>query len=168
MTLLELDTRQKAFRNAMASMAAAVSVVTTNGTAGRSGITATAVCSITDTPPTIMVCINRNSKTNATLKENQYLCVNILSAEQLEIAQHFAGMTEVKMSDRFMLHNWKEGTQQIPVLDGALANLQGKISSMSEMGTHTLFFVELNEIEIRENGNSLIYFNRAFHEISRS
>ncbi len=168
MSLLELEPNQKAFRNAMASMAAAVSVVTTNGTAGRSGITATAVCSITDTPPTIMVCINRNSKTNATLKENQYLCVNILSAEQLEIAKHFAGMTEVKMNDRFMLHDWKEGFQQIPVLSGALANLQGKISSMSEMGTHTLFFVELNEIEIKENGNSLIYFNRSFHEVSRN
>lgn len=168
MTTLELDAQQKVFRNAMASMAAAVTVITTNGSAGRSGITATAVCSITDTPPTIMVCINRNSRTNATLKENQYLCVNILCAEQLEIAKHFAGMTEVPMSDRFMLHNWKEGSQQIPVLEGALANLQGKISSMSEIGTHTLFLVELSEIEIQETGNSLTYFNRTFHEIPRN
>lgn len=166
MSTIASENKQQLFRNAMASMAAAVNVVTTNGKAGRSGITATAVCSITDSPPTIMVCINRNSQTNTTLKENQFLCVNVLSAEQLEIAKHFAGMTEVKMSDRFISHNWQEGVHQLPVLEGALANLQGKISKMSEMGTHTLFFVELTEINVKEKGNSLVYFNRAFHSIS--
>ena len=52
------------FRDAMASLSAAVNIVTTDGPAGRCGITATAVCSVTDTPPTLLVCINRNSAMN--------------------------------------------------------------------------------------------------------
>lgn len=52
------------FRDAMASLSAAVNVVTTEGDAGRCGITATAVCSVTDTPPSVMVCINANSAMN--------------------------------------------------------------------------------------------------------
>lgn len=168
MTMIELTPTQKAFRNSMASMAAAVNVITTNGKSGRCGITATAVCSITDTPPTILVCINRNSEMNAVFKENGHLCVNVLSADHLEVAQHFAGMTGVEMCNRFDLHDWQEGLHTLPVLNDALASLQGRISQMSEVGTHTLFFVELDGINVRNDGDGLTYFNRAFHTIPRN
>lgn len=168
MTMIELTPTQQAFRNAMASMAAAVNVVTTNGKSGRCGITATAVCSITDAPPTLLVCINRNSEMNATFKENGHLCVNVLSAEHLEAAKHFAGMTGIEMDDRFTLHDWQEGLYTLPVLRDALASLQGKISQMTEVGTHTLFFVELETINVRSDGAGLTYFNRDFHAIPRN
>ena len=58
---MQLDEQRLRFRDAMASLSAAVNVVTTAGEAGRCGITATAVCSVTDTPPSVMVCINANS-----------------------------------------------------------------------------------------------------------
>lgn len=164
----ELNPTQKAFRNAMASMAASVNVVTTNGKAGRCGITATAVCSITDTPPTVLVCINRNSEMNAVIKENGCLCINILTADHLEIAKHFAGMTGVEMDNRFMLHDWQEKLYNLPVLNDALANLQGRIAQISEMGTHSLFFVELEAIDVRDDGDGLAYFNRVFHRIPRN
>ena len=48
---MQLDEQRLRFRDAMASLSAAVNVVTTEGEAGRCGITATAVCSVTDTPP---------------------------------------------------------------------------------------------------------------------
>ena len=49
------------FRDAMARLGAAVNIITTDGAAGRGGITATAVCSVTDDPPTLLVCLNRTS-----------------------------------------------------------------------------------------------------------
>lgn len=167
MTNIELTATQKLFRSAMASMAAAVNVITTNGKAGRCGITATAVCSITDSPPTIMVCINRNSEMNAIFKENNCLCVNILSAEHVDVAKHFAGMTRVDMSQRFTLHDWREELYNLPILKGALANLQGKISNITEVGTHTIFLVEIETINVEE-GDGLAYFNRAFHPVLSS
>lgn len=125
----------------MAHLSAAVNVITSNGPAGRCGITATAVCSVTDSPPTLMLCINRNSEMNTVFKANGRLCVNVLSGEHEEVARHFAGMTEVPMERRFALHDWREGLAGLPVLHGALANLQGRIAEVQEIGTHSVLLL---------------------------
>ena len=52
---------QQTFRDAMSCMGAAVNIITTDGPAGRAGFTASAVCSVTDTPPTLLVCLNRGA-----------------------------------------------------------------------------------------------------------
>ena len=162
-----LEPRQLAFRNAMAQMSAAVSVVTSDGEAGRCGITATAVCSVTDAPPTVLVCVNRGSAMNAVFKANGWLCINILASEQEETARHFAGMTGVAMDERFALAGWTTSSAGLPVLEGALANLQGRLVEVQEVGTHSVLLVALDEIRVREEGDSLVYFSRAFRRVSR-
>ncbi|OZT82212.1 4-hydroxyphenylacetate 3-monooxygenase reductase subunit, partial [Vibrio sp. 03_296] len=59
---------QQDFRDAMSKLAAAVNIVTTGGVAGTVGITATAVCSVSDSPATVLACVNRNSASNAIFK----------------------------------------------------------------------------------------------------
>jgi flavin reductase len=66
------------FRDAMAGLGASVNVITTDGVAGMAGCTASAVCAVTDEPPTLLVCINRASRNNAVMRENGRLCVNVL------------------------------------------------------------------------------------------
>ena len=100
---MQLDEQRLRFRDAMASLSAAVNVVTTEGEAGRCGITATAVCSVTDTPPSVMVCINANSAMNPVFQGNGKLCINVLNHEQEIMARHFAGMTGMAMDERFGL-----------------------------------------------------------------
>lgn len=156
----QLEPRQQAFRNAMAHLSAAVNVITSNGPAGRCGITATAVCSVTDSPPTLMLCINRNSEMNTVFKANGRLCVNVLSGEHEEVARHFAGMTEVPMERRFALHDWREGLAGLPVLHGALANLQGRIAEVQEIGTHSVLLLELVS-RFPEQGGRPVYFSRS-------
>ena len=162
-----LEPRQRDFREAMAQMSAAVSIVTSDGPAGRCGITATAVCSVTDAPPTVLVCVNQSSACNAVFKANGRLCVNVLSAAQEEAARHFAGMTGVAMDERFARDAWQAGEGGLPVLEGALANLQGRIAEAQEIGTHSVLLVELDDIRVREEGDSLVYFSRAFRVVSR-
>ena len=149
----QLEPRQQAFRNAMAHLSAAVNVITSNGPAGRCGITATAVCSVTDSPPTLMLCINRNSEMNTVFKANGRLCVNVLSGEHEEVARRFA------------LHDWREGLAGLPVLHGALANLQGRIAEVQEIGTHSVLLLELEDIQVLEQGDGLVYFSRSFHRL---
>lgn len=158
---------KQAFRDAMAQFSSAVSVLTTNGSAGRSGITATSVCSVTDEPPTLLVCINRNSATNAIFKTNEHLCVNVLNGEQEEIARHFAGMTNVPMQERFSGDIWHSGHHDLPVLKHCLATLEGRISQIVEVGTHSIYLVELNGIAVAQSGDALVYFNRQFHRVLR-
>ncbi len=73
---------QQTFRDAMSCMGAAVNIITTDGPAGRAGFTASAVCSVTDTPPTLLVCLNRGASVWPAFNENRTLCVNTLSAGQ--------------------------------------------------------------------------------------
>jgi flavin reductase (NADH) len=167
-----LSQEQLAFRNAMAHLPAAVSIITTNGSGGRCGITASAVCSVTDSPPTILVCINRGSAMHDIFKENGQLCVNVLSDEQEQLAMHFSGATKVAMHERFSWDIWEAqaaGQEQLqqPMLCDALVRLQGRIKEFKEVGSHSVMFVELNDIRVSEEKDSLIYFNRLFHKVKR-
>ena len=161
-----LSQQQLAFRNAMAHLPAAVNIITTDGSAGRCGITASAVCSVTDSPPTILVCINRSSAMHDVFKQNGQLCVNVLSDEQEQLAMHFSGATKVAMHERFSWDIWQEGESQ-PMLREALVKLQGRIKEFKEVGSHSVMFVELDDIRVSEEKDSLIYFNRVFHKIKR-
>jgi flavin reductase (NADH)/flavin reductase/chlorophenol-4-monooxygenase component 1 len=71
------------FRNALARAVTAVTVVTTDGPGGLAGVTCSAVASVCDTPPTVLVCMNRRSYVNGVIKANDVLCVNWLSAHQV-------------------------------------------------------------------------------------
>ncbi|HKT62462.1 4-hydroxyphenylacetate 3-monooxygenase, reductase component [Burkholderia sp. 22313] len=159
---------QKAFRQAMAHLGAAVNVITTAGPHGRCGITASAVCSVTDTPPTLLVCLNRSSAMHAIFERNRHVCINVLPAEHELLARHFAGLTALPMERRFELPVWDRGEQDVPVLRDALASLQGTIAEMKEVGSHSVMFIEATSIRVRHDGDSLIYFSRAFHRVSRA
>ncbi|MDO5055069.1 4-hydroxyphenylacetate 3-monooxygenase, reductase component [Pasteurella oralis] len=165
--MLTLTPIQQNFRNSMAKLAAGVNIITTNGAAGKCGITATAVCSVTDTPPTVMICINKNSEMNPVFQANKRLCINVLNAEQIELAQHFAGFKDSDMDERFEWDVWqrKEDPNAPPSLNNALANLTGTIVDIRDIGTHSMFLVELEDIQVSEKGQALVYFSRYFHQV---
>ena len=85
---------KQAFRDAMARLGAAVNVVTTDGPAGRYGFTASAVCSVTDDPPMLLVCVNRSNDSCGAAKANGVLCVNVLTHAQQALSPVFGGLTE--------------------------------------------------------------------------
>jgi flavin reductase len=152
------------FRNAMAQLGAAVNVITTDGAAGRTGMTASAVCSVTDNPPMLAVCINRSSRSNPFFKENGVLCVNTVSSSQTEISSVFAGATRCSPEQRFESGDWKKLATGAPVLQGALVSFDGRITDIVEKGTHTVFFVEVEAVSHSDTAG-LIYFRRNFYTI---
>lgn len=162
---MQLDEQRLRFRDAMASLSAAVNIVTTEGEAGRCGITATAVCSVTDTPPSVIVCLNANSAMNPVFQGNGKLCINVLNHEQELMARHFAGMTGMAMEERFSLSCWQKGLLGQPLLKGALASLEGEISQVQTIGTHLVYLVAIKNINLAEEGHGLIYFKRRFHPV---
>lgn len=98
---------QQTFRDAMSCMGAAVNIITTDGPAGRAGFTASAVCSVTDTPPTLLVCLNRGASVWPVFNENRTLCVNTLSAGQEPLSNLFGGKTP--MEHRFAARPLADG-----------------------------------------------------------
>src|SRR4051812_13602256 len=91
---------QPLFREAMSRYGAAVHVITTDGPAGKTGFTATAVCSVTDYPPTLLVFLNRKSQGPPILTANGVFCVNTLAYNDEALSNVFAGRTGAKLAER--------------------------------------------------------------------
>jgi flavin reductase len=152
------------FREAMAGLGAAVNIITTDGALGLAGCTASAVCAVTDEPPTLLVCINRASRNNAVMRENGRLCVNVLAAEQREVAMRFA-TKDLSIEERFACAAWDRLETGAPVLRGAVSALDCEIASVTEVGTHTVFFCEIKAARTAGDRDGLIYFGRGFHRV---
>jgi flavin reductase len=165
MATATLPADRQQFRDAMARLGAAVTVVTTDGPAGRAGFTASAVCSVTDTPPTLLVCMNRNSRLNPTVKENGRLCVNVLSATQQRLSDLFAGFTGAGSAERFTGAVWLTLATGAPVLADAVAALDCEVEEVLEKGTHSVIFAGVRAIRLGAPGPALIWFSRDYHPI---
>lgn len=154
------------FRAAMARLGAAVNIVTTDGPAGRYGMTASAVCSVTDTPPTLLVCVNRASTANRFFKENGVLCVNVLAGRHQALSQRFARPVET-MAERFGdPADWRTLATGSPALADASVALDCRVATVEEVGTHSVFFCEVADALFHDEAEGLIYFDRAYHSVA--
>jgi flavin reductase len=154
------------YREAMARLGAAVNVITTDGPAGRAGFTASAVCSVTDTPPTLLICANRSNDSYAALKRNGVVCVNTLTAAQQEMSPVFAGLTSHSMERRFDSGNWYVLATGAPVLQGAAVAFDCRIDNLVSVGTHDVFFCVVEAVQLGSVHEGLIYFGRGYHRIA--
>jgi len=155
------------FRNAMALLGGAVSVITTDGPAGRYGFTASAVCSVTDQPPTLLVCMNRSSHANVHFKTNGVLAVNVLTAEHQDISGVFANR-EMNAEQRFASAQWHTMESGAPLLDESLVSFDCRIAQAHEVGSHTIFYCEILDLRMGASQEGLVYFNRAYHRLSNA
>ena len=153
---------QHSFRQGMAQLAAAVNVITTDGVAGQAGFTASAVCSVTDTPPTLLVCLNRSASVYDTFKANGVLCVNTLQASQQQLSNVFGGKTP--MAARFAQGQWSTLMTEAPVLDDALVSFDCEVIQSVAMGSHDVLFCQVKAIRQHDQQNALLYFNRSYCE----
>ena len=153
---------QTSFRQGMCNLAAAVNVITTQGAAGQAGFTASAVCSVTDSPPTLLVCLNRSASVFDTFNINKVLCVNTLAAHQMHLSNLFGGKTP--MSERFAQGEWQTLKTLAPVLQDALVSFDCEVVQSMSVGSHDVLICEVKAIQHNQGHNALLYFNRAYCE----
>jgi flavin reductase len=151
-----------AFRDALARAVTPVTVVATDGPHGNAGVTCSAVASVSDTPPTVLVCINRRSAANAVIKANGVLSVNWLRAEQIGVSQLFAGAGGVPMEERFGHHDWTTLATGAPCSGDALVSLDCRIAESMEVGTHSIFLAQVIAASHADSGAPLVYCQRAY------
>ena len=154
-----------AFREAMSRLGAAVHVITTAGPAGKAGTTATAVCSVSDAPPTLLMCLNRSSQTNPAVVENGVFCVNTLGDGGAEIADIFAGRTGVLGSERFASGDWKTLSTGSPILASAVIAFDCRIIEVRSVGSHNVFFGAVESVQLGPSGPALVYHDRAYKRL---
>jgi flavin reductase len=152
------------YRGGMARLAAAVNAVTTDGPAGLGGFTASAVCSVTDDPPTLIVCVNLASRQNEIIRANRVLCINTLAVDQTEIAALFS-TKELPIEQRFAVGRWSTLATGSPVLEGAIASFDCKVVERLERGTHSVIFCEVQAVRVRTDGEPLLYLDRQYRGV---
>jgi flavin reductase len=153
------------FREAMSRLGAAVHIITTNGSAGKAGFTATAVASVSDSPPTILVCLNRKSQITPIMRENKVFCVNTLASSDEDLANVFAGRQGHFMADRFKFGDWTALETGAPALTQAIAALDCRVLEMKSVATHDIYFGEVAAIRLANAEKALVYHARAYKHV---
>ncbi|MFJ2366084.1 flavin reductase family protein [Pseudomonas sp. NPDC087697] len=149
------------FIAAMGQCATGVTVITTDGSGGRFGVTVSAMTSVSAEPPMLLVCVNRSNLASKAIDLNGCFCVNVIETEQRPVAQVFAGQIKLENADRFTCADWTPHTTGAPLLDNALASFDCEIAHQMDLGTHTVYVGKVVAVKSRE-GAPLAYSQRKF------
>lgn len=154
-----------AFRDAMSRVVTAVHVVTSDGPAGRAGLTASAMASVSDSPPTVLVCLNGASRSAARLIANGVFCINTLGADDEEIAATFAGRADLPPHRRFERGQWGGLVTGSPALGTALACFDCRIAELRRVATHDILIGEVLSVRRGLDGGALAYVDRGYRRV---
>ncbi|MGE0563497.1 MAG: flavin reductase family protein [Pseudolabrys sp.] len=150
------------FLGAMGRVFSSVSIVTTDGPAGRFAITVSSAGSASADPPLILACIHERSPVNAAIVKNGVFSVNVLSVGQEHLSDCFAGRPREGLTPfDFDSAEWLPGKTGVPLLKGSVAAFDCMLHSLHQAGSHTVFFGRVVEI-IEAEDSTLIYGRRAY------
>lgn len=156
------------FLAGMRKVAGAVTVITTVSNDGeRRGLTATAVCSLSAEPPSLIACVNRRTWVAQFVSNTSIFAVNVLSHAQEDVARAFAGQTALSGGDRFMVGDWAAGRTGAPIARGALACFECRLERLVDHATHAILIGEVVDTVVG-NGHSLVYLDGGFSSVQRS
>jgi len=166
--MAEKDARRR-FIDGMSNAAASVSVVTTDGPAGRVGVTVSAMSSVSaDSPkPSLLICVHEASRASTAIIRNRRFCVNLLRDDQSYISDVFAGRLATRDGDKFSAAEWINGVNGTPRVADGLVAFHCELDQHMQVGTHHVFFGAVEETVVASAGLALIYANRAYGSPAR-
>jgi flavin reductase (DIM6/NTAB) family NADH-FMN oxidoreductase RutF len=151
---------------AMSGAVTGVTIVTTDGAAGRFGVTVSAFSSVSAEPPMVLVCINRSSPVSDALAVNGCFAVNVLSTSQQGLANTFAGNPDRGTPYDFGAGRWHVSATSAPVLSGAIAGFDCALATTIEAGTHRIFIGRVVGVT-NTTADPLLYSNRRYGRVGR-
>ncbi|WHA43156.1 flavin reductase family protein [Agrobacterium larrymoorei] len=152
---------------AMRTVAGGVCVVTAGSGAQRTGATVTSATALSMDPPTMIVNINKTSSTWPIIARYNHFCVNILSAEQEEVASRFAGVGGLKGAERYSGADWFELESGASGLRGALAVIDCAVEDVIERHTHAIVIGRVLSVE-QGAGLPLLYHAGRYVQIAQA
>ena len=152
------------FKLGMRTLAGAVNIITSAHGGRRYGMTATAVCSATAEPPTVLACINKLATTHAAVAKSKVFCVNVLRVEDWELSTTFSG---VQSGDaRFKTRDWTRLATGSPVLLDSLVSFDCRVVKKLVHGTHTMFLGQVEQILLGQKGKPLLYSDGQYAKLA--
>jgi len=151
------------FIDAMRGVAASVTVVTTDGMAGRHGATVSAFSSVSADPPTVLVCLHADSRIARAVSENARFCVNVLPETSAEIADRFAGRHDGWITDRFSGIDCHGKPGCAPLIDGA-TGFSCDVQQSVRSGTHLIVIGHVADV-IEGGAKPLAWREGSYHRV---
>lgn len=149
------------FKGIAGSFPAGVAVLTTVDADGTPrGLTTTAVCSVSCTPPLLLACVDKSSQTLAALHQSRSFVLNFLR----EGSEHVSGIFASKSPDKFVDLPWApaEHAGGAPILtEHVIAHAECTVQSITDAGDHDLFLAKV-EFGSCSEGSPLMYFRRSY------
>jgi flavin reductase (DIM6/NTAB) family NADH-FMN oxidoreductase RutF len=151
------------FRAALATFATGVTIVTARDAQGAPvGLTANSFNSVSLEPPLVLWSLSRQAGTMPAFARGSHYAIHILAAGQHALAERFAS----RDVDRFAGVAWREGSNGVPLFDGAAAIFECFNRSRYEEGDHVIFVGEVEHCERSPGAQPLIFHGgRYFTEL---
>jgi flavin reductase (DIM6/NTAB) family NADH-FMN oxidoreductase RutF len=155
------------FRNAMRRLTGGVSVITAGRGKDISGMTVTSVTSLSVEPPALIVSVNRAASSWPLIRRHGFFGVNILNADQIDIAERFTGKNGLKGAARFVGAEWFSRVSGVPLLSGALAAIDCKVEEVVERHSHAIVIGRVLDLQVSSRSAALAYWQGQYLAIDR-
>lgn len=150
------------FRRALGHFAAGVTVVTTKLADGQAvGITVTAFSSLSLDPPLALICIDKRARIHDRLQVGNAFAVNMLAQDQEFVSRRFASSEP----DQFREIGYRDGTTGVPLIAGAIATVECRITELLPGGDHTIVIGTVEATSVAE-GKPLLYFRGGYGQLA--
>ena len=149
------------FKSLMRNIASSVAVITTNQFEKPHGMTATAICSVSADPATILIVVNRSTRSHPIISATKAFTINILADHQHAIGSRFAS----KHDDPFDGIKYQTGLNGSPIIDGVAAHIECVTVSEIEAETHTIFLGRVVGGDVSK-APPLLYHGGAYKSLS--
>ena len=158
----------RAFRDAMRQLATGVCVVTLGRGEERTGLTATSVAPLSTDPPTLLVCVNRALFSYRAVQSLGAFAVNVLAADQREVADRFAGASGLIGADQFRDEGWLVLPSGASYLAGSVAVLDCVVDERIERHTHAIVIGRVRRVLVRDGPGALVRWRGAYDQVGWS
>jgi flavin reductase (DIM6/NTAB) family NADH-FMN oxidoreductase RutF len=146
------------FRNAMRRLTGGVSVITAGIGWDISGMTVTSVSSLSVDPPALIVSINREASSWPLVRRYGFFGVNILTSDQIDIAERFTGKDGLRGADRFAGAHWTTRVSGVPLLTDALAVIDCEVEDVVERHSHAIVIGRVLDVAVSTRTAALAYW----------
>ncbi len=160
------DAERSRLRALMGRFATGVTVVAARHGPLLAGMTANAIASISIDPPLMMASIARKAETHSAVIGSHAFAVSVLSSEQRDLAECFAQPTTAEKLKRFCDAAWHEAETGSPILEGALAYFDCRLSERHDGGDHAIFIGEIVAASYREDAEPLLWYGSDYRHLA--
>lgn len=154
---------QAQFRTVLGHFATGVTVITAMYGGAPVGMAANSFTSVSLDPPLVLFCAGKSSTTWPQIEQAGAFAVNILAADQEHVSRLFAA----KGADRFDGVGYGHGTTGSPLIDGALAFLDCRITAQHDAGDHLIVVGEVVEMGLGGDAAPLLFFRGGYGQLDR-